>query len=709
MKVDVKTLASLLSLSPRTIQKWIASDIVDAQKADKKSYLVESSSLPAKWLSQLPEEYRKDPDAQLSLSVGKKDLSGLPGLSGRALNSKEKRKYEIYQHWLAQKPIYVSASKRIDATAQWFGISSSTVRRIISEVQAGSLLSPERKAKETTAWDPEAEAFLKSYYLQLLKDRNINSKIAAFKAVKEKAETTGWKTGCRASAYNLLASIPSLLLDYATGGNRALDNLFYIKRDWSNLKPAQILIGDQHRVDFWVKELKPDGTYRYFRPEFYVWEDAASRCIAGIAVAENYSSDTVKEALYMAIRRFGLFDCTYNDNGTSECSSVVTQIIDELIALSGGRSRMMDISELYRTKENLYVIEDEQGTIIDTAPDARTWRMKHRRIYANVKNAKTKPIERLFNTLETKLAEKGVPGHVVSPSAPAHVEEKQSLVLDRQKDRDEILTLDEFIFAFISVIDEYEHTQHSSLHMSPAAFVEKAIEEGWRAQVPANLADLDFIFLERKMAKVVKGRVTVNRIQYIGENLRTDASGNLEDVGLYMHEGEKIEIRFDPLSPDRAYAVIPDSVNPVRALSKVEEIEMLDEAAMQERIEWKRHSMKLVRGAFRKVAYPDTQAFDTAISSQVAKADRPVIEQEEKNARKKIRELMQPVKEKAPKNVLHFFASDSDRFRWCLEELVAGRELSEKDMSFVQNFRASEEYAQDKDYWATYERFGGLI
>ena len=68
MKVDVKTLASLLSLSPRTIQKWIASDIVDAQKADKKSYLVESSSLPAKWLSQLPEEYRKDPEKQILLS-----------------------------------------------------------------------------------------------------------------------------------------------------------------------------------------------------------------------------------------------------------------------------------------------------------------------------------------------------------------------------------------------------------------------------------------------------------------------------------------------------------------------------------------------------------------------------------------------------------------------------------------------------------------
>lgn len=713
MQVDVKTLASLLSVSPRTIQKWISAGTVEAVKINQKSYLVETESLPEKWAKMLPSDKSEKSIVSIS-SIQKdvrKDVTSPTAIAGRSLSGKEKRCYEIYQHWLSQKAIYSNEAQRIEATARWFGVSASTVRRMISRVQSGGLITAERKVSSANAWDPEAEAYLKSYYLQLLRDRNINSKIAAFKAVKEMAAVNGWKTGCRASAYNLLSSIPSLLLEYATGGNRALDNIFYIKRNWSNLKPAQILIGDQHRVDFWVKEKKADGSYRYYRPEFYVWEDAASRCVAGIAVAENYSSDTVKEALYMAIRRFGLFDCTYNDNGSSECSSAVTQIIDEIIALSGGKSRMMDISELYRTKENLFVIEDAEGNIIDTASDARTWRAKHRRIYANVKNAKTKPIERLFNTLETKLAQKGIPGHVVNPSAPAHVEEKESLVLERQKDRDEILTLDEFILALIQVIDDYEHTVHSSLNTSPVSFVERCIEAGWRAQLPENLADLDFIFLERRKVKVTKGRVTINRIQYMGEDLRTDERGNLEDVGLHLYEGEKVEVRFDPLSQERAYAVIPASATPVRALYRVESIEMLDEEAMNERIQWKRRSMRVVRQAFRAVAYPDSEAFQTSIADQVIAADKPILEKEEKDAAECIRRLVNPPEEQParPKNVLHFFASDAEHFRWCLEELIAGRQLTEKELSFVQSYRTSEEYSQDKDYWATYERFGGLL
>lgn len=710
MWIGIKALSSYVGVSPRTIQMRISTGSITARKKDRKSYEVDTTSLPAEWIDKLPAELRpqisplsvlmKNPERSLSAHV--------TSAIGRPLSDKERKLYGIYQFYTGQKAAYSRESDRVRMTASYFGISESSVRRALAKVEKGGVISPERKEK-SSAWDAEAESYLKSYYLQLLHDRNINSKIAAYKAVVRKAQEEGWKIGCRASAYNLLSSIPRLIMEYAAGGDRALDNIFYIKRDWSNLKPAQILIGDQHRADFWVKEEKKDGTWRYFRPEFYVWEDAASRCIAGIAVAENYSSDTVKEALYMAIRRFGLFDCTYNDNGTSECSAVVTQIIDELIALSGGKTKMMDISELYRTKENLFVIEDEEGNIIDTAPDLRTWRQMHRRIYANVKNAKTKPIERLFNTLETMMAEDGIPGHVVTPGAPAHVEEKESLMLEKMKEADEILTLDEFIYAFISTINKYEHTTHSSLGISPAQFVERQIQNGWRADLPANMNDLDFIFMERKNVRVTKGRVTVNRIQYMGEDLRSNEDGNLEDVGLHLYEGEKVEVRYDPMNTDRAYAVIPKSAFPVRALTRVRSIEMLDEEEMQKGIEWKRHSMKLVRQAFRNVAYPDQVRFETGISSQVEKADRPVIEQEKKEALERIRSLMEPVEEKRPKNVLHFFSSRSERFRWCLEELIQGRQMSDKDLLFVQEYRTSEEYAQDRDMWATYERFGGLI
>lgn len=707
---DVKRLSAMLGVSPRAIQKAIASGQVSARRRDGKSYEVDMDSLPERWRRRLG----GDADLPALSSVGTLMRHGMPvsddvvSALGRPLDAKEKRVYEIYQYWAGQKAMYSKESQRVAVTAAWFGVSPSTVRRAVARVESGGLISPSRP-RGGSRWDPRAEAYLKGYYLQLLKDRNIDSKVAAWRAVCEKSVQEGWRIGCRASAYRLLSAIPSLVMEYATGGDRALDNIFYIRRDWSALKPAQILIGDQHRVDFWVKEMRQDGTWRYYRPEFYVWEDAASRCVAGLAVAENYSSATVKDALHMAVRRFGLFGCTYNDNGSSECSEVVTQIIDEMIALSKGRSRMMDISELYRTKEDLYVVEDEDGNVIDTAPDSRTWRAKHRRIYANVKNAKAKPIERLFNTLETMMAQAGIPGHVVDPTAPAHVEEKQSLVLERQKEQDEILTLDEFVYAMVATIDRYEHARHSQLGCSPVQFVEKAIEDGWRADLPANPADLDFVFLERRKVLVTKGRVTVNRIQYMGQDLRSTGSGDLEDVGIHLYEGTRIEVRFDPLDPDRAWAVIPHTDSPVRALRRVEAVEMLDEEAMQERIEWKRRSMKLVRQAFRTLAYPERRIFETGISSQVEQADRPMVEQERREALEKVRRMMEaPVEKEERRNVVRFFASSRERFHWCLRELIEGRTLDEGSMRFVQEYRTGDEYAQEKEYWATYEKFGGL-
>ena len=55
-----------------------------------------------------------------------------------------------------------------------------------------------------------------------------------------------------------------------------------------------------------------------------------------------------------------------------------------------------------------------------------------------------------------------------------------------------------------------------------------------------------------------------------------------------------------------------------------------------------------------------------------------------------------------------FFASSRERFHWCLRELIEGRTLDEGSMRFVQEYRTGDEYAQEKEYWATYEKFGGL-
>ena len=543
---------------------------------------------------------------------------------------------------------------------------------------------------------------IKGYYLSFMKQTNVVSKKAAYDAVVTKATEKGWKIGGRTSAYEILSEIPQILINYAKGGSRALDNFFYIKRDWTSLRPSQVWIGDQHICDFWVVDKSNPDKPHYYRPTLYVWEDGATRCIAGLAVDEDYSSETVLEALKMGIRRFGLFDCTYNDNGTSECSRAVTQVIDDLILLSNGRSQMKDLSELYRTEWGHYVVEDPDGNPVSVTDNPAIWRRDYRRIYANVRNAKAKPIERLFNTIETKMAQRGIPGHVVTLNAPADQNEKEQQILDRQKASDQILTLEQFMVELIRTIDEYERTYHSMLNMSPLEMMRKHISEGWVARRPDE-KDLDFIFLARTQAKIRKGRVMINGTEYMGEELPRAVVG-FADVGLTLHEGEMCSLRYDRMDPSRAYAVFPNSPVRIRLLKPVDAISMLDDDLMKEAIGWKRRQMAAVKEIFRTLEIPEADVMEATVSTEIAEAEKKLIASDdmaEEPRRTAARiEMRRSRKE--------FFSSDYEHYRWCLEELIDGKGLKAEDKTFMGEYEARASYEQEKSIWQALKRMGGL-
>ena len=704
MWIDTKALSAIVGKSQRAIQHKARNGEIAARKKDGRSIEVDTDSLPPEWKA-LVAAVPSVPSVRESSPLS----AYAEGILGRKLTGRESRKVNIARY--ADSLGNVPESRKVAMTAGYFGLSESTVRRAIKEVAEYGVVSGDRKPSGYRAWDDEAVSYLRSYYLQLAKDRNIDSKEAAWKALQSEAQRRNWKIGSRSSAFRILKDIPVLIRKYATGGNRALDNFFYIKRDWSSVEPAAILIGDQHIADFWVVDDSSKDKPRYFRPTFYVWQDAATRCVAGIAVDEDYSSETVLNALYMAICRFGFFKATYNDNGTSECSNAAVSVIDEIIAVSGGKSSMLDISELSRMSDGRYAVEDPDGNIVDIASDEKAWRNKNRRIYAQVKNAKAKPIERLFSTLEMKLAEKGVPGHVVTPGCPADQEEKESAALERQKRNGEILTLDEFVRVMIETIAEYEGTRHSSLGMSPLEKVREWLERGWKPVYPQNRADLDFIFLSRKKARIRKGRVTVDGVDFIGEDLRS-RDGELLDVGLSLHEGESVEVRYSPLDMSHAYAIFPElgKGKRVRALRAVCSVEMLDQEKLSNAIAWKRRCMKTVREAFRLLASPGTaEEKETRLSREIIDADKAFQAVERGDKDEKIPQLASPEAEPAPRIRPYrpFFSSDYARFKWCCDMIIGNFELDENDKDFCIRYRMGEEYKENSDYWDAYMKAGG--
>ena len=704
MWVETKALAAMIGKSPRTLQMKAKNGEIRSRHKDGRSLEIDTDSLPPEWRALIVSA-----PSVPSASGGMRLSDDAEAALGRKLSAREKLKLDIVAY--AEGLMLLPESQRVSLTAAFFGLSDSTVRRAIRDVGKYGAVSGERAKPGIRAWDPEAVDYLRSFYLHLMKDRNINSKEAAWHAVQSEAQRKNWKIGSRSSAFRILKDIPEVITSYAAGGNRALDNFFYIKRDWSSLEPAAVLIGDQHIADFWVVDRRDAAEPYYFRPTFYVWEDAATRCVAGLAVDEDYSSDTVLNALYMAICRFGFFGATYNDNGTAECSNAAVTVIDEIIRLSGGKSRMFDLSELFRTSDGRYAVEDPDGNIIDVAADEKAWRNRHRRIYAQVKNAKAKPIERLFSTLEMKMAERGIPGHVVTPGCPADQEEKESAVLERQKRNGEILTLEEFVREMIITISEYESTRHSSLGMSPLEKVNEWIAKGWRPSYPESRADLDFIFLSRKRVRIRKGRVTVCGVYFIGEDLRNE-DGRLLDVGLVLHEGETVEVRYSLVDMSHAYAVFPEAErgSRIRALRAVEAIDMLDPERLSEAIGWKRRCMRTVRESFSILASPGAAEArpEKKGLTEVERADRALEAPEDDEAPAASAE---GERARAPRirPSRPLFSSSFERFRWCCDMIIGDFGLDEGDREFCARYRLGEEYQENQDYWEAYMKAGGAV
>ena len=700
MWLSVSELSRLIQMSPRTVQSAIKDRRVDARKKDGKSYEVDLSTLPPDLMSRLPEEWRQQAGA-LTLVEGRNSLvmsAASQAALGRRLTSRERQKAEIAAFYSRLDPTMLEG-QRTAIVATEFGVSTSTVRRIVKDVRKNGFVS-DRSVGHGKEWDEEAVQYLQSWYLSFMKNTNVNSKQAAWNAVQAEAKKRGWKIGCRTTAYQLLSEIPQLMVKYALAGSRALDNYFYISRDWSRLKPSQIWIGDQHICDFWVVDKTNPEKWEYYRPTLYVWEDGATRCIAGIAVDKNYTSDTVIESLRMGISRFGFFDCTYNDNGASECSKAATQVIDELISLSGNKSHMMDISELYRTKDGVYVVEDPDGNVVSIDETVEEWQRKHRRIYANVKNAKAKPIERLFGSIESKMAEKGIPGHVVTPGAPADQEEKEQKMIDYWKAHDMILTLDEFMRELVKGIDEYEHTYHSSLKMTPWQAVQKHIADGWRAVRPESQEALDFIFLARTRAKVRKGRLVINGLQYKGEDLKT-VVGRFADVGINLHEGEVVDIRYSKSDPSVAYAVIPTSENAIRPLRLIEAIDMLDDDAMVQAIRWKRDQMRMVREVFKSLEVPVVNMISNRLTEQIVSASKEKEKIELPPPEKPKVYVPAKKKREEPEG---FHASERDRYQWLVDKDLEGIPLTDSELAFMEEFENAPHFEIQRTYWNNYRR-----
>ena len=502
----------------------------------------------------------------------------------------------VYDRFRSRNPLE-SKKQSYSKIASEFGISVPTVQRYIRRMEQGIFYNASRKQGRTVyAWDNAALSFFTMFYLTALKEVGECSIRNAYHVTREEAIKNGWHIGSEASAYIHARQISPAMKMLAKGGQRALDNMFYISRDLSKLRPFQLIVGDQHRFDFWCVD--PDNKGKndeklYIRAECYLWLDMATRMVYGISFDRNYSTRTVTRALRTGIQRFGKFESTYNDNGSSEKSAIADNIVH---ALQSYGVRFIDEADLYHTENGRYIVEDTEGELVDIARTKAEWEQKHRRIFARVKNAKTKPIERFFSTLEQILRDMITPGFVKEMGLSATEEEQAKKRLDWQKRSGYILSFDQFIQQVVRAIDIYEGRVHTTLGCSPRQRLDEYIRNGWQPTF-IDKRDESYLFMESRFATVQGDRVQIDKKFYIGPDLTQEMV--LQNRGtLTAYNKQKIEIRFDPENLDLGvFAIEPGTKNAI-ALRPVEQIDMTDREAMLKKLEWKKRNIRAVQAAF---------------------------------------------------------------------------------------------------------------
>jgi putative transposase len=616
-----------------------------------------------------------------------------------ASGSKLARMSAVYNGWRRRDPL-TPLNLVYESLSREHGVSVSSIKRYVAWINANGFQPKEKKPRPLAAWDAEALAYFKQFYLKVSRDAGRCTVRNAYQQTLLAAARNGWKVGSEPSAYAHAREIHAALKLYVKGGSRALDNLFYIARDLSNLRPFQIVVGDQHRFDFWVS----DDQSVYFRPECYLWLDMRTRLPYGIAFDRNYNTRTVLRALKMGVVNFGKFESTYNDNGAGEKSAVADYTIEQL---QNYGMVFRDEGDLYRTESGAYVVEGADGKMAGVARSRSEWKKQNRRIYANVKNAKAKPIERFFSTLEQILRDMITPGLVIDTAGNAAAEEESARRLEWQKQNGYILPFEEFARRVIDAVDLYARRAHGTLKRSPLEELKYAVEaEGWR-QAKIEEDDIKYLFLERAYATVRDGRVTLAGRQFIGPDLTPEMiranRGNL--AGLSR---QKVELRYDPDDLDAGAWAIDPRNNQAISLTPVIPVAMLDDKAASAALEWKRRNMKAVSETYRSMTTDAQTLFDPHKFKELTEsravaaiaAPEPELSDDDFSALVAEKITVEPNIRARQKIV---FLTERDRYESLRVAHSSGQKISAADLAFMAEYE-SKMTDGEITYFASQER-----
>ena len=559
-------------------------------------------------------------------------------------------------------------------------------------------------AERPKAWTLEALDFWISLCLKS-EHRKINRTSLYNDVLLIEAHRRGWRVGSYKSAFWWLRKrMNPLLKAMQKGGLRALDNVLPpVLRDYSDLVPFEILVGDQHRFNFWVMD---EETGEVFRPEGYLWQDLRTRIIYGAALDRRYDAWLIGLSLRIGMRCYGSFQNIYTDNGRPECSRFLAQILSNIRSLGMEWERTedfpMDIVELESEDIDPHLILP--GT--------------HRK--AVVKNAKAKMIEGTFSVLENLLASHfRLPGYVKRLNESKEIQDKDRAEVMALAKKGKLLTACEFALWVYRALDHYNRERaHRGVQRewvwkprpsrtTPFDCLCACYNDGWRPRIVSDEA-ADLFFLARERRTVNLGRVQLRGDFYEHELLLT------------MH-GQKVDLRFNPMELTEVHVFWQGRY--LCTAVPVEYSSMKDRDLARRKIDEKRARRKRFSDEFRRITSltPDFREYSSVPSiervaalidsgrQKRAEDGRDLYKQytpDELEAEMARRESVPPMpKRKKPLPARpSFFLDDFSRYEWCIQIVIAGGELSEEDAAW-KNVYESRMSPEQLEYWKAVQEY----
>ena len=492
----------------------------------------------------------------------------------RCLNSEtalaEKERREMAIHRACNCPDGVGKNEHMSVIAGDAGVSLRTLFRWVERYkESGTVEGVARRERADKgamrSWSQDAiDEFCRRF---------MNNRRGSAMSIFADMSKDGFNgMGSLSGAYRILDGLNIRAKIFRDGGMRAIDNLLLppILRDYSDLAPNDIWVGDQHTLDWFVMD-KESG--HVFRPQIYVWQDMATRGIVGMAMDRKYSSWTINLAMRDGVlnesgrRIFGLPKCVYTDWGKPETSKF----------LNGFQMRARHFKVRVENFGNEFLNKygeqfGDEGLYGSLGIDSRK---------AIVRNSKAKPIERLYNTLEDILKDRNLPGWAGNYAGSLQDPDKDEL--KRLFSNCKMMSPADMFMHMIEAIEFYnsrEHRGKGMMGMSPNDKFEMAMANGFKPVI-VDRASANMVFLKAVRRKVEKRGVAVDNVWYHDYK-------NLIDLW-----GQWVEVRYDPF---RAESVFIYKNGRFECEAKCYQYgSMINEELTGELIKQKRHLMHDVR------------------------------------------------------------------------------------------------------------------